>query len=148
MVLGMNAHVVYFGFILSLIFHTTAPVVFTEQPGLDVSMSQSTPTNTVTISCKANSTPVADIKWFQIKGDSARELVNSSRAVIRNVVQGEHTVRSTLQLSPIEDLRITGFYCKGDNGFNETRSELLNTLDGKSIHPYILWTVNYQCSQY
>lgn len=105
-----------------------AHVVFTEQP----SLTDSLPTpNTVAITCTTKSTPIAEITWFLVQNSITTQLMNSSRALI-TTEQIEQKMRSTLQLAPIEDLSITGLYCKGDNGFLQSDSEILETSRSKN----------------
>ena len=100
---------------------------FTEQPRVLASSGRPL------LSCAATSIPIAEITWFQVENGTARELTSNDEGIsIEEVVDDDNcTVRSTLQLAPITDLSVTGYYCKGDNGFFYTSSNTLNLLQSK-----------------
>lgn len=80
-------------------------------------------------SCSTTSIPVAQISWFQsFENGTTSEVTSGNKgALIREELVGDNcTVRSTLQFPPIIDLSVTGYYCRGDNGFFHSNS---NTLD-------------------
>ena len=103
---------------------SSAHVEFTEQPG-EVASSTREPL----LSCSATSIPVAQISWFQVlRNRTARQITSRDVGIsIGEELEDDNcTVRSTLQLPPITDLSVTGYYCQGNNGFFFNNS---NTLD-------------------
>ena len=121
---------------LSKCFMCTARVVFTKLPSLTASLS--TP-NSVAITCSTKSTPIAEITWFFVQNSGiTTQLINSSETLITSEQVGGG-VMSTLQISPIEDLSIAGLFCRGNNGFLQSESKVLDTSRSKHyIHVYTL----------
>ena len=110
----------YMDFILS----ETAPVVFTKQP--DLSDPMTTSANMLT--CTASSVPAPDVTWFQIRNGVSVEQTTSHAVILED----ELSVTSTLQLAPINDLNVTGYFCRGDNGFFHKNSNIIRTIDSKN----------------
>ena len=114
---------------------SSAHVEFTEQPG-EVASSTREPL----LSCSATSIPVAQISWFQVlRNGTARQITSRDVGIsIGEELEDDNcTVRSTLQLPPITDLSVTGYYCQGNNGFflnNSNTFDLLQSMKTKRVN--------------
>ena len=82
------------------------------------------------LTCEVRSTPVSRIEWIRIQNGVDSEQMNTSDAMIHTEQDG-CTVRSTLQLAPINDSTITGYYCKGNNNFFQDESNAMEISDSE-----------------
>ena len=106
----------------------TAPVVFTKQP----KVSDSTTSSVITLTCAASSVPIPEVTWFRIQNGVSIEQSNTSLTLI-HTMEDECTATSTLQLAPITDISVTGYYCRGSNTIFQTESDTIQTLESEYI---------------
>lgn len=115
---------------LSFHFHSKiAPIVFTKQPVL--LHSERTSVNILT--CTASSVPIPDLTWFQVKNGVLIEQTNTSHVSVYHTVEDEFTLTLTLQFAPINDLTVTGYFCRGSNGHFHNDSHMIRILDCENI---------------
>lgn len=91
-------------------------------------------TTTNTLTCTASSIPIPNLTWFQVKNGVAIEQSNSSYTPVYHTVEDEHTLTLTLQLAPINDLNVTGYFCRASNGVFHNDSNIIRTIDSKTLH--------------
>ena len=107
-----------------------APVVIEEQP---VSTGPLTLGDVATFSCTASSIPSPTITWFRGQPGMETLLMNDTNVVIITVEVTDNMVRSTLQLTLVNEMDFTDYFCRGDNGFNTADSNVVQAVRlGKS----------------
>ena len=107
-----------------------APVVIEEQP---VSTPPLLLGDVVTFSCAASSIPSPSITWFQGQPGIETPLVNDDDIIIITVEANNNLVRSTLQLTLVNEMDFTDYFCRGDNGLSTTDSNVFQAVRlGKS----------------
>lgn len=120
-------------FLVYLLFHfysKTAPILFTGQPVL----THSTRKSVNTLTCRARSIPIPDLTWFQVKNGVPIEQSNSTDTSVYHTVEDEYTLTVTLQLAPINDLNVTGYFCRGSNGLFHNDSNMIHIMDSETLH--------------
>ena len=108
---------------------TTAPVVITQQPELLGSMTG----DVAILYCAASSIPTPHVTWFRIQNGVSAEQMNESHAIIHRT-NNDSMMISTLQLGPTIDVNVTGYFCRGNNGFSSIDSNTVHILESKYIY--------------
>ena len=108
--------------------------MITQQPELLGSVTG----DTAILYCAASSIPTPHVTWFRIQNGVSAEQMNDSHAIIHRM-NNDSMMISTLQLGPIIDVNVTGYFCRGNNGFSSIDSNIVHILESKytCVHCYI-----------